>query len=237
MRWIFLSLLLINGVVFLWPASSDSDLAPAPAPVAEPEGVERLTLLGELEQQALARMLEQKGRLRMVEVDQGAGTEPLYPLVGPFEKLRRAEFFVERVAALDIVAEIQEVEIPGETGYWVYLAPEISRKEALRRLHELQAKGIDSYVIPKGELANGISFGMFSRRDLAQKRLREMAERGYGAEIKEVARTYKEIWSLLQPDQAAKISRELWFKVAADNPGIERRQNFCPTVASADKFQ
>ena len=241
MRWIFLTLLLVNGLVFVWqllrePAPEAPVAAPAPAVVAQ-EGLEPLRLLDELEGQALAEMLSEKGRLRLADNPRSADGKPLCTLVGPFEQLLRAEYFIERMSALDIVAEIQDVEIPGETGYWVYLPPEVSRKEALRRLHELQAKGVDSYVIPKGELANGISFGMFSQEALALKRRQAMISQGYGAEIKEMARTYKETWALLRPDQAAKMSQELWLQVAADNPGVERRQNFCPTVASTDNFQ
>ncbi|TQV67296.1 SPOR domain-containing protein [Exilibacterium tricleocarpae] len=241
MRWIFLTLLLANGVILAWQLLRDPE-PQAPAVTAKPvvaerEGVEWLTLLSELEGQALADMLREKGRLQLTENTGAVQGEPLCTLVGPFEKLLRAEYFIERMAALEIAAEIQDVEIPGEVGYWVYLPPEVSRKEALRRLHELQAKGVDSYVIPKGELANGISFGMFSQEALALRRQEDMVNRGYAAEIKEMARTYKETWALLRPDQAAKISEELWFQVTADNPGIERRQNFCPTVASTDNFQ
>jgi len=242
MRWIFLSLLLINGVVFLWQWQQRT---PAPvtntstAPAESVSGVKQLVLLQELEQDTLSHLLQQKQeRLRMAEIEAVEDArQPLCTLVGPYAALLQAEYLVERMAALDIKAELQEVEIPGEMGYWVYLAPEVSKKQALRRLHELQAKKIDSYVIPKGDLANGISFGMFSERRRAEIRQAEMVAKGYAVEIREIARSHKENWVIFMPREAQKVGEELWQQVLDDGVGLERRQNFCPSVASVENFQ
>lgn len=157
---------------------------------------------------------------------------PLCTLVGPFPKLLRAEYFIERLAALDVSSSVYEIEIPGDVGYWVFLAPEESRKQAYNKLRELQAKGVDSYVIPKGELENGISFGMFSRQNLAEQRLQAMKEQGYPAELKEISRSYKEIWVLLASGQAKLLGDKVWLEMLSNDEGIERRQNYCPAVAS-----
>ncbi|MCW8196843.1 hypothetical protein F6455_18790 [Proteobacteria bacterium 005FR1] len=165
-----------------------------------------------------------------------AAAEPAAPLlctlVGPFSELLKAEYFQERLAALDVLASVQELEVPGEVSYWIYLPPRESRKQAFNEFRELQAKGIDSYVIPKGELANGISFGMFSQPNLAKSRLEDMRSRGYAAELKEVTRTYKEIWAVAAAAEAAKLAPESWLQVMASEDNLERRQNFCPAVAS-----
>ena len=246
MRWIFLSLILINGAVFFWQwQQREAVAAQRPVPKAMPSraeampGVEKLVLLSELEEEALAVLLQQKQeRLRMAEAEVLAEAEqPLCTLVGPYAKLLKAEYLVEHMAALEIKAEVQEVEIPGDVGYWVYLAPEVSKKEALRRLHELQAKGVDSYVIPRGELANGISFGMFSQQELANKRQSDMVAQGYATGIKEITRSHKENWVIFAPEEALKVGEEVWQKVLDEGPGMERRQNFCPSVASVENFQ
>lgn len=242
MRWIFLSLLLINGVLFLWQWLQREHAPVATAVVSPPaaaESVAQLVLLQELEQETLSHMLQQKqARLRMAEAEavEESG-QPLCTLVGPYAALLKAEYLVEHMAALDIKAELQEVEIPGEVGYWVYLAPEVSKKQALRRLHELQAKNIDSYVIPKGDLANGISFGMFSEQQRAERRQAEMLTKGYVAEIREITRSHKETWVIFMPQEAQKVGEELWQQVLNDADGLERRQNFCPSVASVENFQ
>ncbi|UZJ44599.1 SPOR domain-containing protein [Marinimicrobium sp. C6131] len=167
---------------------------------------------------------------------QGGGTVsdvlPLCALVGPFTERGDAQSIGERLRALDVSAETRDLEVSDGRGYWVHLAPELSQREALRRLHELQAKQIDSYVIPRGELANGISFGMFSRRALAEARRDELQALGYDAKIREVERTHREIWVVMPALQARALSDQLWEELLAESPALERRQNLCPGVAS-----
>lgn len=83
-------------------------------------------------------------------------------MIGPYSQLLQAEYAVERLVALGAAAHITPVEIKEGESYWVYLKPEVSEKEALRRLYELQKKNIESHVITRGELTNGISFGRFA---------------------------------------------------------------------------
>lgn len=236
MRWIFFSLLVLNGIYLLWQWQKPVESPQSAAVTAKaPAGVKPVVLLSELEEEALATLLQRKQeRLKMTESGEvAASAQPLCTLVGPYAKLLKAEYLVEHMAALEVKAEVQEVEIPGDKGYWVYLSPEVSKREALRRLHELQAKGIDSYVIPKGDLANGISFGMFSRLELATRRMEAMIDQGYAAAIKEVTRSHKENWVIFSPQEAVKVGEEVWQTVLDEAPGLERRQNFCPSVASS----
>lgn len=153
-------------------------------------------------------------------------------LVGPFKDRLAAEYFVERLGALDVVSSIEMLEVPGDPGFWVYQSPEVSRKAALRRLHELQAKGIDSYVIPKGDLENGISFGLFSDRSRAEEQLEVVKSSGYEANIRTVARSFEEIWVSMVGGEAEKIGSEGWFELLNREEDLEKRQNFCPAVAS-----
>ena len=82
--------------------------------------------------------------------------------------------------ALDIQAEIRSVDAAAGLDYWVYLAPLASRQASLRQLKELQARKIDSYIITQGDLANGISLGIFPRSDSVKPLLRAIKEgRGF----------------------------------------------------------
>ncbi|MGI1677149.1 MAG: hypothetical protein K6L75_00310 [Cellvibrionaceae bacterium] len=242
MRWIVGSLIFANVLVFAWYM-----LAGSGSPVDANMGSSRaqqgsssspaIQLLSEIGSQEVISGGEEKSIGSPVqepsvvpETDEDGN--PLCTLVGPFPKLLRAEYFIERLSALDVFSVVYEVEIPGDVGYWVFLPPEESRKKAYNKLRELQAKGVDSYVIPKGELENGISFGMFSRESLADQRLKDMKEQGYSAELKEITRSYKEIWILLQPGRAKLLGENTWLEMLSTDEGIERRQNYCPAVAS-----
>ena len=55
----------------------------------------------------------------------------------------------------------------------------------LKQLHD---KEIDSYYMRSGELAGGISLGVFSRKESAVSVRDGVRKKGYAAEVKEIAR-------------------------------------------------
>lgn len=153
-------------------------------------------------------------------------------LIGPFAELLHAEYLVERLTALEVASAIKQVEIADGKNYWVYLKPEMSEKEALRRLSEIQqAKAIDSYIIPSGELANGISFGQFASEKEAAEKAEQIRAQGYAAEIKEVPKSHNETWVEVHQKIGQKISEEKWLSLLKEEKAIERRQNYCLGVA------
>jgi hypothetical protein len=238
MRWVFIALVAINGVMAYWLAQNEGPSALQKARVpAEAINAEPLILLSEAQVGAVtsarASLGEARKRLQYAEVVGGAQGGAICTLVGPFAEIAAGDQFVQRLSALEIRAELQELELPGEMAFWVYLMPELSRKAALRRLHELQAKGVDSFVIPKGELANGISFGMFNERLKAETTLSGLKSLGYQVQIKELERSYQESWVVLIAQEAQKVSSELWFQLLEGLPDLQQRQNFCPGVASS----
>lgn len=238
MRWVVGGLIFVNAVALIWQivANSADEPAPSPPPVTNTElaNAPSLKLLSELDERTLLEMRRSKAVARTRQRSTPEPEHALCTLVGPFSKMLRAEYFVERLNALELQSSVQELEIPGELGYWVYLPSQGSRKQAFNQLRELQAKGIDSYVIPRGELENGISFGMFSKKNLAEQRLEDMRSQGYDAQLKEVARSYKEIWVVLRPGQVGQLSAEAWQELLIDDEEdkLDRRQNYCPPVAS-----
>lgn len=156
----------------------------------------------------------------------------LCTLLGPFADRAAADPVLTRLQSLDLPARVGEVEISDGPGYWVHLPPELSRQAALERLHELQGEGVDSYVIPRGELANGISFGMFSRQSLARERRDELRAQGYDAQIRQIERSHREFWVAVPARRARSVSESVWERLSRESPDLERRQNFCPGVAS-----
>ncbi len=242
MRWVFLLLLLLNGLLCIWALRQAGHGLPpvsSSAVVADLKGGVKLILLEEVGQEERDRLYaegRERELLRLAQSGVDGGDDKLCTLVGAFGSARQAEQLIEYLAALEVEARLQEVEVPDEAGYWVHLPPEASRKQALRRLHELQAKGIDSFVIPKGELANGISFGMFGDAQRSQSYLERLRGMGYQAQLKEVARTHKETWVILQPLEAGEIDEELWTELLGRGQNLEKRQNFCPPIAFEEKF-
>lgn len=153
-------------------------------------------------------------------------------MIGPYSQLLQAEYAVERLVALGAIAHITPVEIKEGESYWVYLKPEVSEKEALRRLYELQKKNIESHVITKGELTNGISFGRFADYVEAEARSAEIKKQGYEVDIKMLPKMIQETWVVIDAGFAEKIDETVWADLLTKESALEKRQNFCLGVAS-----
>lgn len=153
-------------------------------------------------------------------------------MIGPYGQLLQAEYAVERLLSLGAVAHIAPIEIKEGESYWVYLKPEMSEKEALRRLYELQKKSIESHVITKGELTNGISFGRFADYVDAEARSIEIKNQGYEVDIKMLPKMIQETWVVIEDGFAEKIDETVWVDLLTKESGLEKRQNFCLGVAS-----
>ncbi len=240
MREIFLALVAINILVLggqlYWLGGADADAAHR---AERSEGHELLLLSergggGAVVRESLAPTTtepESEGEQSLT-----VGEAPFCILVGPFERLLRAEQFSEHLETLDIVSEVQELEVPSEVHYWIYLSPKSSREEALARLRQLQREGIDSYLVVQGAHTNGISLGLYTRQDLARNRLRDLREQGHDAKLEEIVRYRSENWVVMALDQADKVDGALWVELLNRAPGAEKQQKFCPGVASAPSF-
>jgi hypothetical protein len=119
----------------------------------------------------------------------------------------------------------------GDVRYWVYLHPLGSRREAYSKLRELQSRGVDSYVIPSGSLTNGISFGIFSERERAEKLLAELEARGIAVQSREEPQTYFERWVVLPPGAAETLAGDFWSQLQGEYPELDRRQNLCSELS------
>jgi hypothetical protein len=193
---------------------------------------EGLRLLNEIEDVSEVRGKARTARAEMsVANNQKSGAE-LCTMIGPYEQLLQAEYAVERLVALGAPAHIVPIEIKEGDAYWVLLRPEVSEKEALRRLFELQKKNIESYVITKGELANGISFGRFADYGQAEARSVEIKRQGYDAYIKMFPKMIQETWVVIDASFAEKIDETVWAGLLTQGSALEKRQNFCLGVAS-----
>lgn len=245
MRWIFFSLLIMNAATLVWGFVFEKETEMGPSSVqAFSYDAPRLKLLGEGNTELAAlnagRSLTSPGKPKIASLLPLPATvngKDLCELVGAFKSRELATNFVERLSAIDVKSEIRDLRLPAGPGYWVYLEPTENRRSALRHLAELQARKVDSYVIPKGELENGISLGLFSQENLANLRMKEMQAIGLSPKMDTIERTYREIWVMLRHKEDAKMSSLSWSRAMEGFNKLERRQNFCLDVASEDNFQ
>jgi hypothetical protein len=232
MRLIFIVLLLGNLIFFLTQVFGKSPVIEAKSPVSEHRNFGNLQTLAERD--AKGKQAAKEAKKKAVETTSSTGPDETdkCELVGPFAELLHAEYLVERLTALDVIASVKQIEIADGKNYLVYLKPEMSEKEALRRLGEIQqSKAIDSYIIPSGDLANGISFGQFTNEKEATDKAEQIRTQGYAAEIKEIPKSHNETWVEVRQKLGHKISEEKWLSLLKEEKAIERRQNYCLGVA------
>jgi len=217
LRAIFFTLLSVNLVLLLWGLF----VAPSNTTASPP-----------VDEQSVAVRHIKPAEVAATNASSEAPKERC-ALIGPFTNLAQADILVERLAALDVNAGLHDVPIPTQKAYWVYLTPMEHKKAAFKKLSELQSQGIDSYVIPKGELQNGISLGLFNDRELANAHKTSLNERGYPAEIKEEIRTVVQSWVVADAKSANILSPSAWSDLLSGLKNITYQQNYCPDVASS----
>jgi len=229
MRLIFIVLLLGNIVFFLVQfLGGSSEQGVAVADVKEQRNFGNLQTVAERD----VKGKESKKKVSSETPRAEVSAEEKCELIGPFAELLHAEYLVERLTALEVSSVIKKIEISDGKNFLVFLKPEMSEKEALRRLGEIQqSKAIDSYIIPSGELANGISFGQFTAESDAKEKAGQIRAQGYAAEIKEIPKSHEETWVEVHEKVGQKISEEKWLSLLKEEKAIERRQNYCLGVA------
>ena len=109
--------------------------------------------------------------------------------LGPFDTLEEATAIGERIGSAGGETSVVEETEVGEPDYFVYVEPAASRALAHRTWRELVAQGIDAFVIPRGERENGVSVGVFSRRELAEAQHDRVSELGFSVVTRTILRS------------------------------------------------
>lgn len=224
MRWFFLLLLVLNLFYYVWHQQQ------APLRVKE---VESFSLYQGARQNI--RLVSEADVARM-PVDSGAqvvSSQAVCLYLGSFEQEAEALALEQRLLSLDIQSGVRSIDAASGVDYWVYLVPLASRQASLRQLKELQARKIDSYIIGQGDLANGISLGIFPRSDSAESVMQRLREAGYEPMLRELSRAHRAYWVRIAPESRRLASDALLESLARDFERLEHQLMPCEGVASA----
>ncbi|XLY87647.1 SPOR domain-containing protein [Ectopseudomonas mendocina] len=225
MRWILLLLLLLNAFYYVWHQQQAplraKEVAPADAYQAARKDIR---LLSE------ADAPRSRGD-SSVSADMAAPEAAVCLFLGSFEDEARARVVEQRLLSLDIQADVRSVDAAAGVEYWVYLPPLASRQASLRQLRELQARRIDSYIITQGELANGISLGIFPRNDSANSVMQRLRSVGYEPQIRELSRAHRSFWVRVAPQSRRLADEFLLGRLAGDFAGLQHQLMPCEGVA------
>lgn len=221
MRWMFLWLVVLNLFYYVWHQQQVPLRVTEIAPLDMAQSGKRDI-----------RLLSESSAPVRREVAAVGEVEAVCLFLGSFEQMSEASAVEQRLLSLDIRSQVQSVDAAAGVDYWVYLPPLASRQASLRQLRELQARKIDSYIITQGDLANGISLGIFPRNDSAESVMQRLREAGYAPLLRELTRAHRSFWVRIAPESRRLAEDSLLERLAFDFKGLQHQLMPCEGVAS-----
>lgn len=197
MPWVFVFLVSLNILYAVWHRQQ------IPISVTEIE-----PLVSKQKEAANIKLVKESAE-SLVSERRSVEADSLCLNFSPFERKSDAQILQQRLLSLGVNARIKEFSDPIGVDHWVYLEPSASRDAAFRQVRELQARGIDSYVITVGDLENGVSLGIFSERTSAQGILDRVARLGYSPLIKRLERSRQIYRVQISPGERKRVDSEI----------------------------
>lgn len=199
MRAVFLALLAANLVFLGWQLVSANDRAPL-ADLGDELDVPLLSIVGS--EKSISATGEQV--LSGNSVAGGTGVRCLS--LGPFADDASFDAAELKLGALGLSGNKRLAQGQIWVGYWIFLSPEKTRAEAISKVEALRERGVgDIYIEPAGERENAVSLGVFSERNRAQRRYREIRDMGFEPQIARRTREGTVYWLDFIPDANVRV--------------------------------
>lgn len=245
MRLVFISLVLMNLGLLTWRylVGLPQHYYPAEASVFEFQvsGVARISLLSEVKLNRPAPKPNLRPRAYSgfslgadsnIKLPAVGSWGAMCKTVGPFSSYLAAEEFLKQIAQYNANAHFRRLPVTVGESHWVLLPQQNSEQVNEASLAVLTEKGIDTYVIPSGELQTRVSLGVFRRVERAKKLQKELLAKGVTAEIYSVERIEEEIWLDIALWEELKVDQKVWQELVESDFSVREQENFCLDVAS-----
>ncbi|MCQ4289583.1 SPOR domain-containing protein [Pseudomonas stutzeri] len=219
MRWLLMLLVMLNLVLYLLHLNQNRPVDGGGAQLSVPSREADIKLLSEADSFVRRRSAH--------------GANNVCLLLGGFNEESLAQAVEQRLLSLDIDSQVEAIDEAAGVDYWVYLPPLVSRQASLRQLRELQSRNIDSYIITVGDLSNGLSLGIFSRKDSAESVVNRLQRVDYTALIRELPRSHRRYWVRVAGERKHLLSDELLAELVESFPALESQQIPCSSIATS----
>jgi hypothetical protein len=221
MRWILIMLLLLNMALFAWFWRSPSVVEPSNIKPSI-EDSPALVLLSEVQAPSAVSFSN-------TQMDEAVAA--CYEL-GPFKDSSDVEEF-NLIHQDSFSIRIERRQMQMRVDYRVYLPPSASREAAESALQELRGSlqsnnlAIDSLLITRGDLENGLALGLFTEQRNALNVEMQLEQLGYKVLIIEEPRTQEQWWiSLLELPKGAQLLPQ-WPVIQQQRPYLQRIEKLC----------
>jgi cell division protein FtsN len=155
--------------------------------------------------------------------------EPNCFAVGPFPERSGAERLLARLRADALDARVRQRAQQEVNGYWVLIPPLASRAESAAEVNQIKAKGVeDVWRFDRGDMANGISLGLFARRDQAERHQSNLSRKDINAEVRPRYRERTAYYVDVGPSRRADLELTLAELIVREYPEQTRHTIVCP---------
>jgi hypothetical protein len=218
MRWLFWTLLMFNGVAAYWFSASAQQrmdvesTGRAAGIMARGSGAAQLELLSEksrkmngdqdvFSEQAVRETTEREA----YSFGQASGSREAEEttrcvLIGPLATAREQHqlenLLSERVQEMAIERQDEVVR----EDFWLLIPPEMPEVVMTDLLEELHGKKIESFIIGSGEYKGGITLGVFSEKENADKYRSSLQSQGYEPFLAMKPRVKQTSWLSVKTD-------------------------------------
>lgn len=230
MRYIIIFLVLMNIAYFGWNRYLHSQADPPPGSEDLPLLNTGLMLLSEFEAQVAELTATSQSQAEICSV------------VTSFPTVDDAYSFMTRSrdrgfgALLNLTGQMLAPQ------FRVYIPPLSSRSIATITLDGLSEAisnsglQVETYLITRGNLINGIALGIFVLLEPAETVTEQVAALGYSAKIQEIPLSTGDIQVLLRHPQSNSMEPAQWLDLSADRPFLTVTENLCETIAQGLQF-
>jgi cell division septation protein DedD len=176
------------------------------------------------------------------EVAPGSGPEPAIPAteeepqtclsLGVFDNTDESDFLVSALQARGMEASAEMLQSGVATSYRVYMPPFNADTAARQTLEELQDRDIESFLITSGDLAGGISLGLFTQKDRALALQESLASQGFASSIQELETPRNELWVTIRGLSQDLLEGSDLLDLLSDGLDLEVIEKPCETLVS-----
>ena len=216
MRYLLLSLLLLNLLYALW------QLQGQPAPVIPlADSMRSDTSVGSSSASSRDSFAEPRG------------SAALCVTLGRFAAVTDAGLLRQRLLVLDIDSRVLERDTVVGAEYWLVLPVVGGERHAVIQLSALQEQGIDSFLITRGELAGNLSLGVFVQEDNARARQEQLSGLGQDVRLHALSKRAPEFVVEVASQARRLVDQALLSRLRQDFPGLQHRYEACSGVANS----
>lgn len=230
MRYIVVTLLIVNLAYFSWHLYFPTIALPADSTISRPLLNQGLVLLSEFNEQA--------AEIGVVE----AAPSKLCYLVGDFNSIDEADNFIDHVEIRGYLAELNPEGENSPPQYRAYLPPATNRELATITLDRLRGQladqnlQVETYLITRGSLENAVALGVYSEIAETLRISSQLAGLGYNVEVEEIPMTSGPYQLVLAKVGFGALDIAEWLEFAGDRPDLTYSENLCEVIAQGVQF-